>query len=361
MSIEKGLHMNTGNGESSYAKNSYLQESGLQRALPTIHEAINQIANELHGFPRCFKVADLGCSSGQNTLFVVSNIIDKVHSTCKRNNFDVPQFQVFLNDLFENDFNIIFRSLPTFYTKLKKCSPCFVSAVPGSFYGRLFPNESIHLFHSSYSVHWLSQVPQGLENNKLHIYMSKTSPSNVFNAYRMQYHEDFTEFLRMRSQEVISGGRIVITIPGRSIIDPTSDDCCIIWELLARSLVDMVKEGLIQESDINSFNIPYYTPFEDEVRDVIQEEGSFVLGSLNSFALNWEPYNTTNPIRGKKTAKLIRAVIEPMMAAHFGNSAMDMVFNKYEKHLTDHLATKKGMNFSLVISLSKQVVPVRNL
>ncbi|KAI7748634.1 hypothetical protein M8C21_012434, partial [Ambrosia artemisiifolia] len=336
--------------------------TGLQRSLPVLHEAISRLANDLNGFPRCFKIADLGCSSGPNTLFLVANIIDKVHDICSEINYQVPQFQVFLNDLFENDFNTVFRSLPAFYTNMNRngdeCGSCFVSAVPGSFYGRLFPNESIHLFHSSYAVHWLSRVPQGLENNKLNIYMAKTSPTNVFEAYRKQFEKDFTKLLTLRSQEMISGGRMILTIPSRSIADPTSDDCCIIWELLAKSLVDMFKEGLVQDSKINSFNIPYYTPYEDEVMDVIQKEGSFSLHSMKGFPLPWEPYNTdTNtsdpPVRGIKTAKLIRAIIEPMMAIHFGNSIMDVLFKKYQEHVVDHLATKKGMNYNLVISLVK--------
>ncbi|KAJ0736859.1 putative caffeine synthase [Helianthus annuus] len=163
MLTEKVLHMNTGNGDSSYASNSCLQGTGLQRSFPVLNDAINKIANDLNGFPRSFKIADLGCSSGPNTLFLVANIIDMVHDICSENNSQVPQFQVFLNDLFENDFNTVFRSLPAFYTKMREkkgddCGSCFVYAVPGSFYGRLFPNESIHLFHSSYAVHWLSRV-----------------------------------------------------------------------------------------------------------------------------------------------------------------------------------------------------------
>ncbi|KAJ0739790.1 putative SAM dependent carboxyl methyltransferase, methyltransferase, alpha-helical capping [Helianthus annuus] len=188
--------------------------------------------------------------------------------------------------------------------------------------------------------------------------MAKTSPTNVFKTYRKQFEKDFTKLLLLRSQEMISGGRMILTIPSRSVADPTSEDCCIIWELPAKSLVDMVKEGLVQESKINSFNIPYYTPYEDEVRDVIQQEGSFSLHSLNGFPLHWEPYNTdTNvsdlPVRGINTAKLIRAVIEPTMATHFGKSIMDLLFKKYQEHVVDHLATKKGVNYSLVISLVK--------
>ena len=112
---------------------------------------------------KCFKIADLGCSSGANTFLVISEIIDTIHGLCQQNKQKEPEFSVSLNDLPENDFNSIFKSLPAFYEKLKKekgdmFGPCLVSGVAGSFYGRLFPSNSLHFVHSSYSVHWLSQV-----------------------------------------------------------------------------------------------------------------------------------------------------------------------------------------------------------
>lgn len=110
----------------------------------------------------CFMIADLGCSSGMNTLLVASNTINIVHDMCLENNRKTPQFQVCLNDLFGNDFNTLFKLLPNFYEYLRdkgeNIGPCFISAVPGSFYIRLFPDKSLHFVHSSYSVQWFSQV-----------------------------------------------------------------------------------------------------------------------------------------------------------------------------------------------------------
>ncbi|KAM0011600.1 putative methyltransferase [Helianthus debilis subsp. tardiflorus] len=109
----------------------------------------------------------------------------------------------------------------------------------------------------------------------------------------------------------------------------------------------MVKEGLVEESKVSSFNIPQYTPYEGEVRDVIQKEGSFSLHSVNGFALSW-------PTPGINTTKFIRAISEPLIATHFGYSIMDVLFKKYQEHVVDHLATKKGMNYNLIISLIKK-------
>lgn len=114
-------------------------------------------------FNGCWKIADLGCSSGPNALMVVSNILNIIDNISLRLNHGPPIFQIYLNDLFENDFNTIFKLLPDFYRSIQeergdKVGACFINATPGSFYGRLFPNNYINLFHSSYCIHWLSQV-----------------------------------------------------------------------------------------------------------------------------------------------------------------------------------------------------------
>nr|XP_043622390.1 benzoate carboxyl methyltransferase-like [Erigeron canadensis] len=372
MVMENILHMNVGNGESSYANNSFLQEIVMQKALPILkHSTIKVIANHDTVFgDQCFKIADMGCSSSKNTLLVVSNIIDIVHEVCKEINRKAPQFQAFLNDLFGNDFSNIFKMLPEFYANIKNekgkhFGPCFVSVVPGSFYHRLFPDQSLHLIHSSYSNHWLSQVPKGLKNNTLNIYMGKTSPQDVFRAYGKQFQADFTKFLQMRSEEILRGGCMVLTFIGRSTDDPTSDDCCSLFGLLAQSLIDMAKEGLVRESDIRSFNMPLYFPCEDEVRNVIEDEGSFSLDKLTNFHVNWDPYDTdytnTNDLsepathcHGTNTAKVLRAVTEPLLTSHFGSFIIDDLFRRYGKHVAKHLAIKKTRHFNLAISLTKK-------
>ncbi|KAK1420116.1 hypothetical protein QVD17_21454 [Tagetes erecta] len=369
MKVVNMIHMNTGKGEYSYAANSLLQEIAIHKSLPVLKHTIKGITNHELFFGKCFKMADMGCSSSKNTLLVASNVMDIVIEACKENDLKPPQFQIFLNDLFGNDFNTLFKWLPDFYAKLKQEKgetfvPCFVSAVPGSFYSRLFPDQSLHLVHSSYSVHWLSQVPQGLEGNALNIYMAKTSHPNVFQAYEKQFKTDFISFLQMRSEEIVCGGRMVLALVGRSVADPTSDDGCRLWELLAQSLVDMVKEGRVQQSDVKSFNVPIYYPCEDEVRYAIQNEGSFCLQSLNVFRLNWDPLDTDyknrndsdehSQIHGENTAKMVRAFAEPLLTSHFEKSIMDEVFNKYSKHVAQHLANKKTRFFNFIISLAKK-------
>ncbi|KVG72834.1 SAM dependent carboxyl methyltransferase [Cynara cardunculus var. scolymus] len=343
LQVENILHMNTGNGESSYAQNSFLQEMVIRKTLPVFEHTIKGMADlDIDVFGQCFKIADLACSSGRNTLLFARTIMDIVDEVCKEYDRKGPQFEVCLNELYGNDFNTIFGMLPNFIAKLKKekgenFGPSFVSAVPGSFYGRLFPDQSLHLVHSSYSVHWLSQLPEGLENNKANIYMSKTSPPNVIQGYQKQFYSDFTNFLNLRSEEIVCGGRMVLTFLGRSIADPTN---------------------------INLFNLPFYTPCEDEVRNFIQNEGSFAIETLYGFQGNWDPYDTDytnkNDLKedsrehGKNASNAFRAVAEPLLTSHFGNSIIDVLFNKFERHVAEHLANKKTRYFNILISLTRK-------
>ncbi|KAI9165290.1 hypothetical protein LWI28_011124 [Acer negundo] len=203
-----------------------------------------------------------------------------------------------VDNLGHND--TIFKSLPTFYENLEKdkgeqFGPCFVSGMPGSFYERLFPSRSLHFIHSSYSLHWLSNVPGNLENNKANIYMAKSSPPNVYKAYLEQFQRDFSSFLSLRSEEIISKGRMVLTFIGRSITDPSSKDCCYIWELLTKSFLELVDEGLVEATKVDSFNLPYYTPCEEELnRSPINcgARGPWSRASSSSLSVDLQPVSS---------------------------------------------------------------------
>ena len=137
------------------------QKKMMVEVRPFLEDSVKDAFNL--GIPSCVKIADLGCSSGSNAVSAISEIIHTIHGMSKGMNSKSPEFQVFLNDLPGNDFNNIFSSLPDFYEKLKKegggtMGHCFITGVPGSFYTRIFPSRSLDFFHSSCSVHWLSQV-----------------------------------------------------------------------------------------------------------------------------------------------------------------------------------------------------------
>ncbi|MCE0482075.1 hypothetical protein HAX54_040466 [Datura stramonium] len=323
--------------------------------------------------PESIGIADLGCSSGPNTLMVVSEIIDIIDATCQKMGNSFPELRISLNDLPGNDFNDIFRSLPEFFHKIKEekgSENCYVAGVAGSFYGRLFPLKSLHFVHSSSSLHWLSQVPLGLGTNartslnKGKLYISHTSPSDVINAYVSQFQNDFSSFLRSRSLEMVPGGRMLLSMMGRSSIDPTIEDGCYYqWELLAHALSTLVSKGLVEEEKIDSFNAPYYAPCPEELEIAVEKEGSFMINRIEAFEIEWDASVSSNSStqcgdmkillsRGQQVAKTIRAVVESMVENHFGNEIMDDLFSVYGDLVDDYIYKKRAVYVNLVVSLT---------
>ncbi|OAY84188.1 Salicylate carboxymethyltransferase [Ananas comosus] len=330
--------------------------------------------------PTKMTIADLGCSVGPNVLQMASEIIEAIAQASHQLNRRPPEMQVFLNDLPGNDFNTLFSLLPEFYelreTKLQETDqeqvPCFISGVPGSFYVRLFVSKSLHFVYSSNSLHWLSQVPQmqlqdGSEaplNNKGNVYISHTSPPSVFEAYKKQFKRDFSLFLKCRGEEVVEGGHMVLTFMARRSSDPLAPMDFDGWELLAKALRDMVSLGLTEEEKVDSFNLPWYAPSMEEVKDEITIQGSFAIKKIELFDINWDdnsqeaPRNdhNYNPV-AKSTltmAKASRAVLESMLKSHFGEAIIEKLFERYCFLLEEYYSKYKAEVTNILIVFERK-------
>ncbi|XP_047175259.1 S-adenosyl-L-methionine:benzoic acid/salicylic acid carboxyl methyltransferase 3-like isoform X1 [Vigna umbellata] len=369
MEVAQVLHMNGGVGDSSYANNSLVQQKVISLTKPVREEAITSLYCST--LPRSLAIADLGCSSGPKTLFVASELIKTVEKLSRKLKHKSPEYRVFLNDLPGNDFNNIFKSLDSFKMKLQTevaggIGPCYFSGVPGSFYGRAFPNQSLHFVHSSYSLQWLSKVPEGVDNNKGNIYLGRTSPSNVVRAYYDQFQRDFSVFLKCRAEELVQGGRMVLTFLGRRNEDPCSKDGCYIWELMANALNDMVSQGIIKEEQVDSFNIPQYTPSASEVKLEVLKEGSFAINRVEVSEVNWNAFDEWTALDfesersesigdgGYNVAQCMRAVAEPMLVSHFGEDIIEEVFSRYQQILADRMSKEKTQFFNVTVLLSRK-------
>ncbi|XP_057458819.1 probable jasmonic acid carboxyl methyltransferase 2 isoform X1 [Lotus japonicus] len=231
------------------------QRKVISETQPILEESIKRFLHQTT-FKSSLKVADLGCSSGPNALLVVYKILTIINETKNNSNLEAPILQVYLNDLFGNDFSGIFKLLPDFYQGVQERGhnngACLIHATPGNFYGRLFPNNYINFFHSSSSLHWLSQAPEELTTgeeplNKGHIHITNTSPEIVYKAYFEQFQRDFKLFLRSRSDELTVGGSMLLSFLGRenSLFEIGTSGA-----LIGMILNDMVLEVWLKERDI---------------------------------------------------------------------------------------------------------------
>ncbi|KFK39969.1 hypothetical protein AALP_AA3G312700 [Arabis alpina] len=366
-SLVDALSMKGGNGEHSYDTNSHYQRSVFSKIQHVVIESIEEMLMNLD-FPVCIKVADLGCSSGQNTLLAMSEIVNAIiESYQQKGRINPPEIDCCLNDLLENDFNTAFKLVPTFHKYLKNDvkGKCFVSGVPGSFYSRLFPSKSLDFVHSTFSLHWLSKVPYGLEDNNKSIHIKDPYPQNVYKSYLNQFKNDFSLFLRLRSEEVVPNGHMVLTFVGRKVFDNLSKDCFQVWSLLSDCLLDLVSEGVIKESEVESFNMPFYNPNEVEVREVVLNEGSFKINKIETHD-HIVPYKIEKDDEqislllieaGKERASGIRCITEPLLVAHFGETVIEPVFDKYAQYMGKYLSVsshRPNMTLNIVVSLTRK-------
>ncbi|KAK1256680.1 Salicylate O-methyltransferase [Acorus gramineus] len=343
MDVVKAFHMKEGVGETSYAQNSSLQ----MRVVNLMkHITLSTIVDMyIATTPTRLAIADLGCSSGPNSLTLIKEIIQSVDEACHRIDRPPPEFMVSLNDLPANDFNSMFLGLSEFYKKL-----------PWPFYGRLFPTNSLDFIHSSFSVHWLSQVPKDLfdENgeciNKGNIYISPMSPPSVVKAYEKQFAEDFNLFLRLRSAELTLGGRMVLIMAGRAGRDSWGNGITFLWDVLAQAFSIMVSLGKVEEDKVSKYKTHFYTPCVEEIEEVVQREGSLVIDKSEMFSTS-EMLRRTN---GRDAARSIRAIQESMMVSHFGEGVLiEDLFELYGDLLQKKMPDAKFECFNLVVVLRK--------
>ncbi|RXI07377.1 hypothetical protein DVH24_026513 [Malus domestica] len=344
--------------------------------------------------PKSLGIADLGCSSGPNTLSIIKEIIEAVEGVCRRTFQPSQEFRVYLNDLPSNDFNSIFKALPDFSKDLNKernngKSPSiYIGAYPGSFYGRLFPNNSLHFVYSSYSLHWLSrkqedecrkrkwecennssrtdwsnlfdhnamQVPpelyckEGKSINKGSVYVSESSPVGVSQAYLKQFQEDFTLFLKSRSEELAAGGRMVLILLGRSGPDHVDRGNCFFWQLLSQSIAILVSKGDVEEERLDSYDVHFYAPSREEIEDEVRKEGSFELERFEMFGLD-QRHGKNNESYGTRVAMTVRAIQESMIGQHFGEGILDSLFENFGRLVDEETAKEdiKPITFGVVL------------
>ncbi|KAK6151033.1 hypothetical protein DH2020_015965 [Rehmannia glutinosa] len=308
-----------GDGPNSYAQNSEYQKQLLVSAEDLIHDLIHEHLDTenptFNNSNSTIRIADFGCSVGPNAFFAVDNIISAVEDKYKSNQ-NHPEFQVFFNDLIDNDFNTLFRNLPT-------SRKYFASGSPGSFYGRLFPKATLHFAHCSTALHWLSRIPvevtekNSIAWNKGRVHYSGAG-KEVKEAYSSQYKEDFETFLSARADELVDGGLMVLVIlgfPDGALLCESSIG--LTFDMLGSCFQEMAKMGKISEEKVDSFNLPFYYPSPSELKAMIEANGLFNIVRIAKLA---------SPMRAKPDPQILtshlKAVIGVLVEEHFGNGMM---------------------------------------
>ncbi|KAK4778735.1 hypothetical protein SAY86_006298 [Trapa natans] len=341
LKLEKLLCMKGGQGDSSYACNSQAQARHAQSMLHLLEETLDGVSLKSPEIP--FVVADLGCSSGANTVRIIEVIVKHIRKRYEARGYcKLPEFSAYFSDLPSNDFNTLFQLLPNYGSSMEECLAAdshrsyFAAGVPGSFYRRLFPAKSIDFFYSAFSLHWLSQVPESVMDrrstayNEGKVFIHEAGEATA-EAYRRQFKADLAGFLRARSQEMRKGGSMFLVCLGRTSVDPTDQGGAgiLFGTHFQDAWNDLVEEGLISEEKRDGFNIPVYAPSLQDFKEVVVADGSFAIDMLQVFE-GGSPLVMSRPEDpadvGRAMANSCRSVAGVLVEAHIGDQLSEELF-----------------------------------
>ena len=110
------------------------------------------------------------------------------------------------------------------------------------------------------------------------------------------------------------------------------------------------------------FDLPVYGPTPEEVRQVVEEEGSFTLQTLRTFNMDWDAnlhedvgdsILDDSKMKGEFIAKYIRAVFEPLLSVEFGEDTMEELFTRFAKRVAQLIELETLEYTNVVVSMTK--------
>lgn len=365
-SLENVLGMKGGNGDTSYARVSLFRQLKVIQVIKPImeHEICERMSFENLKGGECgvFRVADLGCATGINTLIVADTIVQAVQAKCSSGCMEVPEFEVNFVDLPSNDFNSLLRSLPPqqrladrpphkkddghhSFTEPPPSRSYFAAVVSGSFYKRLFPAKSLHFCHSSSSLHWLSQVPSSVVDRNSPAWNGGAvyiSTDEVGAAYLAQFRKDFSSFLAARAHEMVAGGCMFICLVGRTSNDIKEQGAIgHISHHMQAAFEELIQQGMIEKEKMESFNLPLFCPTVEELESIVKMEKSFEIVEgvklLGGFPLHpiSEESNNDEKMFGRMVSDTYRAAFENLVGAQLGSDVLtDEFYLRIERTAT---------------------------
>ena len=114
-------------------------------------------------------------------------------------------------------------------------------------------------------------------------------------------------------------------------------------------------QGVIDEEKLDMFNMPCYFPTVEEVKQLVEAEGSFTVDKLETFTVDWSVDETQNlRDRVEFVVKSIRSVMESLFRSAFGEAAMEDLFLRFKDKVEEPLARQTSQYFNLLVSMTRK-------
>ncbi|KAF2312961.1 hypothetical protein GH714_002178 [Hevea brasiliensis] len=266
---------------------------------------------------KAFCVADMGCSVGPNAFYSTHNILDAVEKKFISEGFtpdQVPQFQVFFNDLPFNDFNTLF----------KKCKTRILQHGTKGRFITLMPQNSSRSFcspifkgHGDVLRCQSKRTRGGKYDGPNHAINSRWDPTfQRTDRYMLNHLESCLVDL---AKEVTLISTLSLVYLERMLFNSI---------YLKLFLV----QGLVSEALVDSFNVPMYSVTPKEMRQIVERNGCFSIERMEPTDCVPDP---DNPATAYSITMHLRSGLEGVIARHFGAEIINELFERFLERMDD--------------------------
>ncbi|KAF9765221.1 Methyltransferase fus9 [Fusarium sp. DS 682] len=236
-------------GNGAYSSHAALQHSAMLKALPLFRAAAEAVAKL--DFART-SIVEYGSAHGNNSLEPMEVILKSIPTR---------SLELLFCDRPENDFSTLSKTVTTWAKGLEGAQfpqSLFISMIPRNFYEQVIPSQSAHLGFSLATLHHLDRVPQSTEDAQ-----------HESQHRQHQAHIDFSNFLELRSREIVPGGSLVLSFISQASTGYENYSGPV--NACRNAMIQMVQQGKIPLSVAQAFRVPTYNRTLADVKDVIEE------------------------------------------------------------------------------------------
>ena len=323
-------------GGGFYNRHSAMQATGIAALLSVWEAACLTVPIE----QGALTIVDYGSSQGRNSMAPMRIAINRLRDRLGQS---VP-IEIVHTDLPSNDFSALFEALasdPDSY--MIGASDIFPSAIGRSYFEPLLPPQRVHLGWTTWALQWMSK---GAIEAQDHILAGMSALPSVVSAVTKQQACDWGCFLKLRSQEMRPGAKLVAGFTVRTMTDTG-------WEWLLGELWsavgEMRKDGLLSEEQQNKLTIPIGLRSLEDIKAPFVQSGYFADLYLEHLDLIkvpdpcWEEFERGGDqlTFATRHADMTRAWSGPVIASQIADSRrgielVNELFARFERRLSEN-------------------------
>jgi len=280
-------------------------------------------------------IVDYGCNEGSNSLLSIQAFVDEIRKSAQSSGGDskdakASEITVVCVDQTSNEWSQLFTN----FSHIARPN-VFVLANGSNYFTQVLPSSTVHFGFSSSASHFLSRRPLLLTD---HIYANLTQSNEEKQAFIRQSKTDWSHFLKLRSQELVPGGTLVVLSHVSAGDADALDKLAIPLNTILRKMVD---EGILTRDELHRCTMTSRVRSKEEMEDAasIKDAGLVLLTSNltsahNPIFLNFESHKDKQKCL-KDVSSFLRAVSYNILSHAFvnpnKNAKIEQVFERFEK------------------------------